>query len=318
MKRALLSATLMFCSTSAWADDATKPDAKPDATAEPVAESPEATTPPTKDAPPDTTAASGDAEPAAPADPAKAAPTSGNDCQVAVMNFQPKGLPDSQKHVPELLADSLAAEVASSTGCRVVTQADITQMLDFEATKASCGAMTESCLAEVGGALGVDRIIGGSVGKLGESFKLQIKLQNVAEARVEKRVDRLIRGEPEALDLAARNAGRELFGLELLDESKYAVQEEAPAEEGGSVLPAVLMGTGGAILAVGAIAVVATGVYVAVANFVLIPKNDIVSLPTDQRSLAQVAAWGALAGSGVASVVAIVGGGVLVTGLLVE
>lgn len=186
-----------------------------------------------------------------------------SECSVAVMNLQAKGLPDDQQHVPELLTDSLAAEIAKTTDCKVITQADIAQMLDFEATKAACSDASESCVAEIGQALGVQRIIGGSVGMLGQSFKLQVKLQNIAEARVEGRVDKLIGGQPEALDLAARNAGRELFGVELLSENAEAREAHEAAEEVAdeqniveteSALPTVLLVSGVGLAVVGALA----------------------------------------------------------------
>lgn len=193
--------------------------------------------------------------------PAEAAPE--EECSVAVMMLEAKGLPADQAHVPELLTNSLAAEITKTTDCKVITQADISQMLDFEATKATCTDASESCIAEIGDALGVQRIVSGNVGKLGNSFKLQAQLQNLQQARVESRVDILIGERPEALDLAARNAGRELFGIELLEDTYVpppaasttpAVSVEEVSEP--TMLPTILLVSGISVAAVGAISAV--------------------------------------------------------------
>ena len=40
-----------------------------------------------------------------------------------------------------------------------------------------------SCLVEIGGALGVDYLVSGSVGKLGDAFVIILKLMDVHEAK---------------------------------------------------------------------------------------------------------------------------------------
>jgi hypothetical protein len=132
-------------------------------------------------------------------------------CQIAVMTLRPLGLPDSDKHIPEVLTDTLAAALSEREGCQIVTQADIAQMMDFEAMKATCAVDSPSCIAEIGGALGVSRVVNGSVASLGDSFKFQVNLHNVATAMVEKRFNRLVSGDAVELDKTAREAARFLL-----------------------------------------------------------------------------------------------------------
>jgi hypothetical protein len=263
---------------------------------------------------------------------AESAPKAAKPCQIAIMSLQTKGLPPEQAHVPELLSDSMATEIASATSCRVITQADIMEMLDFEATKAACAEGSESCLAEIGGALGVERVIGGSLGVLGSSFKLQIKLQNVAQGRVEKRVDRTIKGDPELLDLAARNAARELFDLPPLDESAIGAKSaaagaqdrngdssstkgEATADEGGG-FGMVLLGAGIVAGVVGVVvAVVGAGLFGWVEASVASPSIPHFGLPRNTLFLIDASGVGLLA-AGVG--LALVGTGVAVAGGMME
>ena len=150
-------------------------------------------------------------------------------CKVVIMNLTMLGVPAEQHYVAQILTDTMAAEINTSANCEVVTQADVAQMMDFEATKQlTCADDTESCIAEIGGALGVERVISGSIGLLGSSYKVQIKLHNVAEGRVEGRYDKLIKGDAELLDQAAREAGKQLFSV---PGNSASSQESAPVAE---------------------------------------------------------------------------------------
>ncbi|MCP4502087.1 MAG: hypothetical protein GY822_19185 [Deltaproteobacteria bacterium] len=188
-------------------------------------------------------------------------------CEVVVMDLKARGLPPDQEYVAEILTNTMAAEIAEVAECKVITEADIASMMDFEATKAACGAKSDSCLAEIGNALGVDLVIGGVVGKLGKSFTFQAMLRNVAEGGVVARVNETIKGEPELLNHAAKNAGRALFKKELLpapkpevSTKKVAKNDGAEAKEGGGggmmmmvgaglMGPGLLLGIGGGLAA---------------------------------------------------------------------
>jgi len=175
-------------------------------------------------------------------------------------------------------------------------------------------------------------VIGGSLGMLGSSFKLQVKLQNVMQGRVEKRVDRTIKGDPELLDLAARNAARELFDLPPLDEGAAKAKGDGTAakdgqaqgtegsssttaEEGGG-FGGVLLGVGIAAAALGiVVAVVGTGLFAWVEASVATGAVPHFGLPRTTLFLIDVGGVGLLA-SGL--VLAAVGGGVGIAGAFME
>lgn len=133
------------------------------------------------------------------------------DCQIAVMTLKPLGISAENAHIPEVITTTLAASLSSHEVCRIVTQAEISQMMDFEAMKATCAVDSPSCIAEIGGALGVSRVVNGSVATLGSSYKLQINLHNVSTGVVEKRFDRLVAGDAVALDSSAKEAAAVLL-----------------------------------------------------------------------------------------------------------
>ncbi len=61
-------------------------------------------------------------------------------------------------------------------------------MVSFEAQKQLLGCGDDSCLAELGGALGVEFIVMGSVSKIGESTLISLKKINLETLQVERRV----------------------------------------------------------------------------------------------------------------------------------
>jgi hypothetical protein len=70
-----------------------------------------------------------------------------------------------------------------------------------------------ACLAEIGGALGVDFILASHVGKVGHSFIVNIKLINIQTAKVEGRVYQIIEkeGDVDTLFGTLKRAAHKLF-----------------------------------------------------------------------------------------------------------
>src|SRR6185436_17184996 len=77
---------------------------------------------------------------------------------------------------------------------KAITSADIMQMLALESLKQSVGCSEASCLAEIGGAIGADYMISGSLLEMGGAWIIQLQLMNIGAARVEDRVSRDFKG----------------------------------------------------------------------------------------------------------------------------
>lgn len=182
-------------------------------------------------------------------------------CRIVVLNLVGRSLPESEADLPFLLTDTLAGEVGAVSGCDVVSQADIVAMLDYEREKAVCTDGSDSCLAEIGQALGAERVIGGTLGRLGEEYVLAVRLMNVRRGSVEQRAEEPVAGSGR-LRHAAKNVGRRLFGAAELPPPSGPNDSEGPggvsAPTGGGS-PA-LVWTGAAIGGLGVAAVVGGGV----------------------------------------------------------
>jgi len=107
--------------------------------------------------------------------------------KIAVVDFATPGFPAIEgKALSDNLVGIVAAEVAA-LGHSVVSSSDINAMLSLEKQKELIGCTEVSCLAEIGGALGVEMMVNGSVGKLGDVFSLTLALVDTRKAEVRAR-----------------------------------------------------------------------------------------------------------------------------------
>ncbi len=234
-------------------------------------------------------------------------------CEVVVLDFEAKGLAANEAHVAEILTNTFAAEVSQSAGCKVITQSDIKSMTEFDAQRALCGS-AESCMAEIGNALGVDIVIGGAVGRLGEAYTLQVMKRNVTKGTVEARVDDTITGGAAALQPAARNAARKVYGLAV--ESTAAASSNASSTatadtngdtSGGGGGTALLFsgiglaGAGAVLMGAG----IAVGVLV---DALVLGSKDVAGADKDSAALIGL---GAVGGGVAVGAIALAGGGAL-------
>ena len=84
-----------------------------------------------------------------------------------------------------LVQDTLAARLAEKDWIQVVTPGDIAAALGLERQKQLLGCAEEatSCAAELAGALGVDGLLTGSIGRVGSSFQLNVKIVSAGNAQ---------------------------------------------------------------------------------------------------------------------------------------
>lgn len=130
--------------------------------------------------------------------------------KVAVLDVQ---APESHTTLVPMLTEILSTELgASGRFTSVVAGRDIKAMLSFEERKQMLGCTDESCMAEIGGALGADRIVVSSVTRVGPDWVLTLKLIDIVEARTEARVYRTVKGSEAQLVEAMPQAVGDLLG----------------------------------------------------------------------------------------------------------
>jgi hypothetical protein len=152
----------------------------------------------------------------------------GEKVSFAVFDLAPSGV---SKEVADNLAQILSVEIKRIEGTSVISREDMTVMLRLEQDKAFLGCSDDtSCIAEIGGALGVDKLVVGHVGKIKNSYVVSLRLIDPREAKVDSRITECFRGDEDQLIRAVRHAGRKLLGVGFEAEGKLAVsssEEEA-------------------------------------------------------------------------------------------
>jgi len=142
--------------------------------------------------------------------------------KVAVLGLHAKGGITAEQ--ADALGDLLANSVRDLGRFDVVAKNDIHSMVAFEQIKDKLGCDETTCLAEIGGALGVDRVVSGNVTRIGRALLLNLRLINPRGMAVAGGVSRKITGGDDKLIDALPEAVAELFR----DEDA----EAAPADSG--------------------------------------------------------------------------------------
>ena len=112
--------------------------------------------------------------------------------KVAVMSVEPgEGVPDK---TASAITEAVIAEVRRQPNLQVVTPQEISTLLGFERQKQLLGCKEDtSCMAEIGSALGVDRLVMGSLAKLGASWLVHLKLIDATRGSAVGQSDRRLK-----------------------------------------------------------------------------------------------------------------------------
>ncbi len=112
--------------------------------------------------------------------------------QIAVMDTKVDGGADA------MIGGQITARIAEVLGTRsdtsVIAPDDIRAMLEQESQKQLLGCSEESCLAEIGGALGADILISSRISKLGDGFGVSMSAVEPKTARAIGHVTETWRG----------------------------------------------------------------------------------------------------------------------------
>lgn len=200
------------------------------------------------------------------------------------------------------IRDRLAAEVSKRRNVEVISSEDMRRVLDVEAQKQAAGCEGgDDCLAEIGAALGADRVLYASVARLGEAFVVNLALVDPINARSVGR-DSFQAGS--LADAAAQmpDAAARLFGRPR--STRDAAAKGAP----------VVTITGGVITGIGAVAAGGFGI----ATFLAYDTVQTPGASGAQKQAALNNGPGYLTAALVSGGVVAVGGLVTVIGLIVE
>jgi hypothetical protein len=117
---------------------------------------------------------------------------SGKPVRIALLPLAPLG--GVARETAQLLGDALAGELRRRPGVSVLTQSDVSALLGVEKTRQMLGCTDSGCMAEIGGALGADRVVHGSVGRIGESLVVNLSALDPKRAAAAAALTERLRG----------------------------------------------------------------------------------------------------------------------------
>lgn len=138
---------------------------------------------------------------------------------VAVLDLEANGIT-----IPEAktLTDKLRAELLNTGKFKVIERSQIEQVLKEQGFQQK-GCTSTDCAVEIGQLLGVKNIITGSIGKVGETFLISLRIIDVSTSEITKIVDENMQCEIDwLLTKVMKNVAFKLAGLSNIEELNNA------------------------------------------------------------------------------------------------
>ena len=171
-----------------------------------------------------------------------------------------------QPHAVRVVGESLLGEVRKLSGLQAVAVSEVREMVQFEATRQASGACDdEPCATAVASALGVDELLAGSVGQLGETKVFTMRRLDLKTGKVNASVTRTLKSDngEELLSVIGPSVEQLFPERDVREGQKRGVSPEVAKRLNPPPLPRwVTMATGGAAVA----ALATAGVFAGLAS----------------------------------------------------
>jgi TolB-like protein len=182
-----------------------------------------------------------------------AAPAPGGRPLLAVMDLKAGGGVDER--TAATLSSVLAAD-AARVGFDVISQSDVVAMLAFQRQRQILGCSDDTCLAEIGGALGADFVLSGELARVGSRAHVALVILQPGKGKVAARSAGFSEGNDDETAIAALARFRGLVGQVRPDLLAKAPPVERPGAERLRARRTAAwwtLGAGGVVLAGGAV-----------------------------------------------------------------
>lgn len=129
---------------------------------------------------------------------------------IAVISLEANGVPREEAMT---LTDRLRSILVTSGKFEVLERERMDALLREQSLELSGAVNKDDFMVKAGKLLEVRKMIGGSVGKVGETFALSLRMVDVATGKVERTLDREHRGKAEGLLAVIGEMGNALAGI---------------------------------------------------------------------------------------------------------
>ena len=151
----------------------------------------------------------------------------------AVLDFEGSGITNQEAQV---LTERLGSELVNTNVMIMVERNQMSEIMDEQGFQQS-GCTTAECAAEIGALLGVQKMITGSFGKIGNTYTIEARMFSVESGQTEKSVSKTYKGEVDGLLPQIQIVAWELVGLQAPADLLAAAGVESPIEEVAEARP---------------------------------------------------------------------------------
>ena len=137
--------------------------------------------------------------------------TPGTRPTVAILDFEGKGI---NLQEVQTLTERMRTEIGNTNAVRLIERKAIESIM-AEQGLAQSGCVTDECAAEVGQLLGVQYMINGILGKMGDSYTIDAKMFSVESGETVRAVNTTYEGEVDGLLLEMQILSWEIVGLQV-------------------------------------------------------------------------------------------------------
>jgi hypothetical protein len=138
-----------------------------------------------------------------------AAPAASPQLKIATLQLEAAGIPEGMAASATVLVPTELRRARPDA--QLISSEDVRSLLSHQKNRLVLGCESDpACLADLGGVLGVDEIVAGRLGRLGETWVLELRRLDVKQARNLASVTRAVTS-AEALVGAVRSAAWELY-----------------------------------------------------------------------------------------------------------
>ena len=131
---------------------------------------------------------------------------------IAVLDLEPRGGLSAEEVMS--ISDRLRGELINTGLYTVVERGQMDDILKEQGFQRSGACSEASCIVEVGQLLAVYKMVGGSIGKVGKAYSINLKIIDVATGKIERQVaDDLKCSKEELVSFHIRNVARRMAGL---------------------------------------------------------------------------------------------------------
>ena len=129
---------------------------------------------------------------------------------VAILDFEGQ---DISVQEVQTLTERMRSEIGATNAVRLIERKAIENIM-AEQGLAQSGCVTDECAAEVGQLLGVQFMVNGSIGKLGDKYTIDAKMFSVESGAIERTVSATHEGDVSGLLIEMQILAWEIVGLQ--------------------------------------------------------------------------------------------------------